>query len=76
MKKINWNADKILSISAFVVSIATLLTLLYQVQLAQNQVELVRVEQKASVLPYIEIWPQNQNSKSLLNFLLSIATNG
>ena len=56
MKKITWNADKVLSISAFVVSIATLLALLYQVRLAQNQVELVRKEQKASVLPYIEIW--------------------
>ena len=55
MKKLTWNSDKVLSISAFVVSIATLLALLYQVQLAQNQVELVRKEQKASVLPYVKI---------------------
>ena len=67
MKKITWNSDKILSISAFVVSIATLLALLYQVKLAQNQVELVRKEQKASVMPYIEIWPNytNKNSANL-----------
>ena len=73
MKKITWNSDKILSISAFVVSIATLLALLYQVKLAQNQVEMARKGQKASVLPYIEIWPQRQNPNS---FSLSLVNNG
>ena len=72
MKKITWNSDKVLSISAFIISIATLLTLLYQVRLAQDQVELVRKEQKASVLPYIEIW-----SNSNMGFAnLYLANNG
>ena len=73
MRKITWNSDKVLSISAFVVSIATLLALLYQVQLAQNQVEMVRRGQKASVLPYIQIWLQKRNSNS---FSLSLVNNG
>ena len=54
MKKITWNSGKVLSISAFVGSIATLLALLYQVQLVQNQVNLVQKGQKASVSPYME----------------------
>ena len=73
MKKINWDSDKALSISAFVVSIATLLALLYQVQLAQNQADLLREEQKASVLPYVDIWIQNLNDSS---FSLSLVNNG
>ncbi len=55
-----WNADKIISLSAFVVSIATLLALMYQIrlsgkqnELAQRQQELVRKQQYASVLPYL-----------------------
>lgn len=57
-----WNADKIVSLSAFVVSIATLLALMYQIrlsgeqnELAQEQQELVRKQQYASVLPYLEL---------------------
>ena len=73
MRKITWNSDKVLSISAFVVSIATLLALLFQVKLAQNQAEMARKGQKASVLPYVEIWPQRQNSNS---FSLSLVNNG
>jgi hypothetical protein len=43
-----WNADRIVSISAIIVSVATLLMILYQT-------ELMREEQRASVLPSLMI---------------------
>lgn len=68
-----WNSEKIISLSAFVVSIATLLALMYQIRLSGEQNELVRKEQYASVLPYLEIWP---SSRSSTHFSLSIVNNG
>ena len=72
-----WNADKIISLSAFVVSIATLLALMYQIrlsgkqnELAQRQQELVRKQQYASVLPYLELVVGQNNGDRLFEFLL------
>ena len=72
-----WNADKIISLSAFVVSIATLLALMYQIrlsgeqnELAQRQQELVRKQQYASVLPYLELQTGTNVGDRLFEFLL------
>lgn len=72
-----WNADKIISLSAFVVSIATLLALMYQIRLsgeqnrlAQQQQELIRKEQYASVLPYLELRTGTNNGNRLFEFIL------
>ena len=72
-----WNADKIISLSAFVVSIATLLALMYQIslsgeqnELAQRQQELVRKQQYASVLPYLELRIGTNNGNRLFEFML------
>ena len=77
MDKKFWNADKIISLSAFVVSIATLLALMYQIrlsgeqnELAQRQQELVRKQQYASVLPYLELRIGTNNGDRLFEFLL------
>ncbi|WKN41960.1 hypothetical protein [Tunicatimonas pelagia] len=68
-----WNSEKIISLSAFIVSIATLLALMYQIRISSEQNELVRKQQYASVLPYVEIWPANRNSS---HFSLSLVNNG
>ncbi|MEM9671450.1 MAG: hypothetical protein AAF992_02590 [Bacteroidota bacterium] len=73
LEKKFWNSEKIISLSAFVVSIATLLALMYQIRLSGEQNELVRKEQYASVLPYLEIWP---SSRSSTHFSLGIVNNG
>lgn len=47
-KKIKFNADRIVSICAIIVSVGTLFMIFYQT-------DLVRREQKASVMPYLKI---------------------
>jgi len=55
MKKIS--ADRIVSISAIVVSLGTLFIILYQTNLT-------RQEQKASVMPYLQFAPNSNNGMS------------
>lgn len=69
-----WNSEKIISLSAFIVSIATLLALMYQIRLSGEQNELARKQQYASVLPYLEIWTK-YNSGNML-FSLTTVNNG
>ncbi len=58
MKK--WSADRLLSVTAIIVSLGTLFTIVFQTNL-------IRKQQYASVLPYLEIWPRVQpNSFKLL----------
>lgn len=47
------SADRIVSLTAIIVSLGTLFTIVYQTQL-------IRKQQYASVLPYIEMWNSNQ----------------
>ncbi|MFA8434547.1 MAG: hypothetical protein ACEPOZ_08535 [Marinifilaceae bacterium] len=64
MKKF-WNLEKLIGIVAFVISLGTLFTFIYQTRL-------MREHQRASVLPYLEInyltWPDN--------FVLQVENNG
>ena len=54
--KINWSAEKIMSLSALFVSAISLFALFYQLNLAREENELMRKEQKASVLPHLSQW--------------------
>ena len=72
-----WNAEKIISLSAFVTSIATLLALMYQIslsgeqnELARKQQELVQKQQYASVLPYLELSIRTNSGDRLFEFIL------
>ena len=72
-----WNSEKIISLSAFVTSIATLLALMYQIslsgeqnELARRQQELVQKQQYASVLPYLEIRTRTNNGDRLFELVL------
>lgn len=80
-KKKFWNSEKIISLSAFVVSIATLLALMYQIRIAgeenelvRQQQELMRKQQYASVLPYL-FFRTNTNTGNRL-FELTLSNNG
>ncbi|MEQ9438257.1 MAG: hypothetical protein RIG62_04385 [Cyclobacteriaceae bacterium] len=68
-----WNSEKIISLSAFVVSIATLLALLYQIRLSGEQNELSRQQQYASVLPYVQVFTETRDPG---HFSVSLVNNG
>lgn len=54
MKK--WSSDRWLSLVAIIASLGTLFTIVYQT-------ELIRKQQYASVLPYLEMWNSNTGSR-------------
>jgi hypothetical protein len=64
-KKVFWTGDKILSTLAFIISFCTFSVLVYQTNL-------IRKQQYAAVLPYLEIWP----SRGEDYYRLSIVNNG
>ena len=64
-KKKFWNAEKLMSITAVVISLGTLFTILFQTNLMQKQ-------QYASVLPYLEVW----NAGSSDTYELILVNNG
>ena len=49
----NWSTDRVLSISAFFISIISLIALLYQSYLAREEYKLMQKQQSASVMPYL-----------------------
>ena len=64
MKKF-WTSEKILSISAILISLGMFISIVYQNRLIQKH-------QSASVLPYLEIW----NSQNIGRFQLVVLNNG
>ncbi len=50
-----WNADKVVSLSAMAIALFTLAVLLYQSYILDRQYELTVKQQKASVLPYLQL---------------------
>lgn len=52
-KKIKWSSERVMSISALFVSAISLFALFYQLNLSREENELIRKQQKASVLPYL-----------------------
>jgi len=59
-KKKFLSSDKIVSLSAFLISIGTLFTIVYQTRL-------IRQQQYASVLPYLEIWQSDNDNERSVN---------
>jgi len=49
------NSDRVLSITAFIISIATLIALMYQSNLVREQNKMMQKEQYASVMPYLSM---------------------
>ncbi len=65
-RKIFWSGDKLIGISALLVSIASVSVIFYQTHLMQKQ-------QYASALPYLELW---NNGGSDAEYRLSLINNG
>ncbi len=65
MAKKFWTSEKILSVCAILISLGTFFSIVYQNQLLKKQ-------QSASVLPYLEIW----NSQSKDRYQLVLLNNG
>jgi hypothetical protein len=66
MKPKFWNADKIVSLSAILISLATMTIYLYQTHLIQKQ-------QNASVMPYLLVGASSHNEN---HFSIEVANNG
>ncbi|MEM1339501.1 MAG: hypothetical protein AAF717_10935 [Bacteroidota bacterium] len=54
-----WSTDRVLSVSAFFISVISLLALLYQSYLAREENKLMQKQHSASVLPYVTQWFDN-----------------
>jgi hypothetical protein len=67
-KKFKWSAEKVMSISALFVSAISLFALFYQLNLAREENELIRKEQKASVLPHLSQWIRSNNKSFSIVF--------
>ena len=56
MKKAKfWNSDKIVSTSAIIIGVGSLIVVTYQTNLIRNQTALIQREQRTSVMPYLAI---------------------
>ncbi len=69
MKK-QLKTDRILSVLAFVISIATLIALMYQSNLVREQNNLIQKEQYASVMPYLTMGFMGSEDDSRFEFIL------
>ncbi|MCE7995528.1 MAG: hypothetical protein HEP71_26350 [Roseivirga sp.] len=56
-KKINWSPEKVMSSSALLISVVSVIALFYQLHLAREENELIRKQQSASVLPHLSMLP-------------------
>jgi|GEM_PF-3360152 len=68
-KKIQWNADRVVSISAIIVSVATLIMILYQTNL-------MRQEQRASVMPSLKIGYNIKTDDTIFTETIAIRNRG
>jgi len=67
-RKINWTADKVMSSSAIIIAVISLIALFYQLSLAREENELIRKQQSASVLPYLHQSTSNFNKQFSFHF--------
>ena len=64
------NSDRVLSITAYVISIATLIALMYQSNLVSEQNEMMQKEQYASVMPYLTMGFMGSEDESRFELFL------
>ncbi len=65
------NSDRVLSITAFIISIATLIALMYQSNLVGEQNEMMQKEQYASVMPYLSMRFMGNEEDNRFDLLLN-----
>ncbi len=71
--KVSWNANRTLSISAFLTSLVTVFALIYQSNLVRKQNQMVQKEQQLSVMPYLTMGFEKSNDNS---FGLTLSNKG
>ncbi|MEM6844045.1 MAG: hypothetical protein AAF944_14380 [Bacteroidota bacterium] len=70
MKKIKfWNSDKIVSTSAIIIGVGSLIVVTYQTNLIRNQTELIQREQRISVIPYLQLGERVPDGKRVEVYL-------
>ncbi len=65
----SFNVDRLFGISAFIISMGTFIVYIYEANLIREQSKLARIQQYASVMPYLEIWnmhPKDGDYKLIL----------
>lgn len=62
MKKIKWSGDKLLGVSALIISLATLISLIYQARI-------MREHEMKSVFPKLELWNNRSDGKYSLTLV-------
>lgn len=62
-KQSTWDGDKMMSMAAIFISVLSMFAVIYQSYLAREENELMRIQQSASVLPYLSQWYSSIDSK-------------
>lgn len=68
----SWDSNRIMGVSAVFISLLSLFAVIYQSFLAREENDLMRIQQSASVLPYLSHW----KSDGVGEFKLVIANKG
>lgn len=68
-KKIRWTPEKVMSSSAVLISLVSLVALFYQLNLAREENELIRKQQSASVLPHLSLGFSTGPSRYVVSFV-------
>lgn len=68
-KKINWTPEKVMSASALLISLVSVIALLYELHLAREENELIRKQQSASVLPHLRLSLSNSPNDYRMTFV-------
>jgi len=62
-KPSKWDADKIMSVAAIFISLLSLVAISYQSYLGREENKLMKIQQSASVLPYLSNWFSDRDNK-------------
>lgn len=68
-RKISWTPEKVMSSSAVMISLVSLVALFYQLNLAREENELIRKQQSASVLPHLKLTFSTGPSRYQVTFI-------
>ena len=63
LKEASWDANKMMGMAAIFISVLSMIAVAYQSYLAREENELIRIQQSASVLPYLAKFYSNNDGK-------------
>jgi len=65
-KKSRLDTNRIMGMAAIFISVLSMIAVIYQSYLAREENELMRIQQSATVLPYLDAWYSNSGDKKYL----------